>query len=63
MRYGYCKIEKITCFEKQNGYKLLSFDTAKFTLLEFKRPRRLRIVRTEENIEAVSASFSYDHQL
>ncbi|XP_054734645.1 uncharacterized protein LOC129242112 [Anastrepha obliqua] len=35
----------------------------KFTLLDIKPPTRLRIVRTEENIAAVSASVNDDHQL
>ena len=35
----------------------------KFTLLDIKTPTRLRRVRTEENIAAVSASVNDDHQL
>ncbi|XP_054734725.1 uncharacterized protein LOC129242188 [Anastrepha obliqua] len=35
----------------------------KFTLLGIKPPMRLRRVRTEENIAAVSASVNDDHQL
>ena len=35
----------------------------KFTLLDIKPPIRLRRVRTEENIAAVSASVNDDHQL
>ena len=35
----------------------------KFTLLDIKPPARLRRVRTEENIAAVSASVNDDHQL
>ena len=35
----------------------------KFTLLDIKPPTRLRRVRTEENITAVSAIVNDDHQL
>ena len=35
----------------------------KFTLLDIKPPTRLRRVRTEENISAVSASVNEDHLL
>ena len=35
----------------------------KFTLLDIKPPTRLRRVRTEENIAAVSVSVNDDHQL
>ena len=35
----------------------------KFTLLDIKRPTRLRRVRTEENIAAVLASVNDDHKL
>ena len=35
----------------------------KFTLLDIEPPTRLRKVRTEENIAAVSASINDDHQL
>ena len=35
----------------------------KFTLLYIKPPTRLRRMRTEENIPAVSASVNDDHQL
>ena len=35
----------------------------KFTLLDIKPPTRLRRLRTEENIAAVSASINDDHQL
>ena len=34
-----------------------------FTLLDIKPPTRLRRVRTEDNIAAVSASVNDDHQL
>ena len=36
---------------------------SKFTFLNIKPPTRLRRVRTEENIAAVSASVNDDHQL
>ena len=35
----------------------------KFTLFDIQLPMRLRRVRTEENITAVSASVNDDHQL
>ena len=35
----------------------------KFTLLDIKPPTRLRRVRTEENIAALSAGVNDDHQL
>ena len=35
----------------------------KFTLLDIKPPTRLRTVRTEENVAAVSVSVNDDHQL
>ena len=39
------------------------FKRPKFTLLDIKPPTRLRRVRTEENITAVSASDYDDHQI
>ena len=44
-------------FRQQNNFR------TKFTLLDIKPPTRLRRVRTEENIAAVSANVNDDHQL
>ena len=69
-----CSVKKVNCallsfyghFNRHTEAAIRAIVTmfrTKFTLLDNKQPTRLRRVRAEENIAAVSVSVNDDHQL
>ena len=59
---NHLQLGPLSFYDQFNRLIVTKFRT-KFTLLDITPPTRLRRVRIEENIAAVSASINDDHQL